>query len=82
MLVNYLTGKTLSYWCFSPGHSMADLLAHGIKCIVLTSGTLSPLASFTAEMQMYDTYFRFIYICIIYDTYHISLLFTFPNILN
>ncbi|XP_052775212.1 regulator of telomere elongation helicase 1-like [Mya arenaria] len=45
-------GKTLSYWCFSPGHSMSDLLAHGIKCIVLTSGTLSPLDSFTAEMQI------------------------------
>lgn len=46
------SGKTLSYWCFSPGHSMNDLKAHGIKCIVLTSGTLSPLSSFTAEMQV------------------------------
>ncbi|XP_076079932.1 regulator of telomere elongation helicase 1-like isoform X1 [Mytilus galloprovincialis] len=46
------TGKTLSYWCFSPGHSMVDLMAHGIKCIILTSGTLSPLSSFTLEMQI------------------------------
>ncbi|XP_052274161.1 regulator of telomere elongation helicase 1-like isoform X2 [Dreissena polymorpha] len=45
-------GKTLSFWCFSPGHSMSELIAHGIKCIVLTSGTLSPLDSFTAEMQI------------------------------
>ncbi|XP_056017158.1 regulator of telomere elongation helicase 1-like isoform X2 [Ostrea edulis] len=45
-------GKTLSYWCFSPGHSMLDLTAHGVKCVILTSGTLSPLDSFSAEMQI------------------------------
>lgn len=45
-------GKTLSYWCFSSGHSMADLIAHDIKCVILTSGTLSPLSSFTMEMQI------------------------------
>lgn len=47
-----VTGKTLSYWCFSPGHSMLDLTAHGVKCVILTSGTLSPLESFSSEMQM------------------------------
>lgn len=47
-----VTGKTLSYWCFSPGHSMLDLTAHGVKCVILTSGTLSPLDSFSSEMQM------------------------------
>jgi regulator of telomere elongation helicase 1 len=52
IIMVYLSGKTLSYWCFSPGHTMNELKAHGIKCIVLTSGTLSPLSSFTAEMQM------------------------------
>lgn len=46
------SGKTLSYWCFSPGHSMADLVAHDVKCVILTSGTLSPLSSFTMEMQI------------------------------
>lgn len=45
-------GRTLSYWCFSPGHSMLDLVAHGVKNIILTSGTLSPITSFTAEMQI------------------------------
>lgn len=45
-------GKTLSYWCFSPGHSMLDLTAHGVKCVILTSGTLSPLDSFSSEMQI------------------------------
>lgn len=44
--------RTLSYWCFSPGHTMKDLLAHGVKVIILTSGTLSPLDSFAKEMQI------------------------------
>ncbi|XP_041359589.1 regulator of telomere elongation helicase 1-like [Gigantopelta aegis] len=44
--------RVLSYWCFSPGHSMKDLEAHGVKSIILTSGTLSPLSSFSMEMQI------------------------------
>lgn len=42
----------LSYWCFSPGFSMQELLRQGVRSIILTSGTLSPLSSFTCEMQM------------------------------
>uniref|UniRef100_A0A663MT05 Regulator of telomere elongation helicase 1 n=1 Tax=Athene cunicularia TaxID=194338 RepID=A0A663MT05_ATHCN len=45
-------GKTLSYWCFSPGHSMHELVRQGVRTIILTSGTLSPLSSFTMEMQI------------------------------
>ncbi|KAI8485458.1 Regulator of telomere elongation helicase 1 [Branchiostoma belcheri] len=45
-------GRTLSYWCFSPGHAMQDLARHGVHSIILTSGTLSPLESFTAEMHI------------------------------
>ncbi|KAM9856085.1 regulator of telomere elongation helicase 1 [Aulostomus maculatus] len=45
-------GNILSYWCFSPGFSMQDLKNQGVRCIILTSGTLSPLASFTAEMRI------------------------------
>ncbi|XP_056130161.1 regulator of telomere elongation helicase 1 [Lampris incognitus] len=45
-------GNVLSYWCFSPGFSMQDLVQQGARCIILTSGTLSPLSSFTAEMQI------------------------------
>lgn len=45
-------GKTLSYWCFSPGYSMHELVRQGVRTIILTSGTLSPLSSFTMEMQM------------------------------
>uniref|UniRef100_A0A671VP82 Regulator of telomere elongation helicase 1 n=1 Tax=Sparus aurata TaxID=8175 RepID=A0A671VP82_SPAAU len=48
-----LTGSNiLSYWCFSPGFSMQDLVSQGVRCIILTSGTLSPLSSFTSEMRI------------------------------
>ncbi|XP_067410133.1 regulator of telomere elongation helicase 1 isoform X6 [Emydura macquarii macquarii] len=45
-------GKVLSYWCFSPGYSMHELVRQGVRTIILTSGTLSPLSSFTMEMQI------------------------------
>ncbi|XP_051887107.1 regulator of telomere elongation helicase 1 isoform X2 [Pristis pectinata] len=45
-------GKILSYWCFCPGYSMAELVRQGVRSIILTSGTLSPLSSFTSEMQI------------------------------
>ncbi|XP_010631657.1 regulator of telomere elongation helicase 1 isoform X2 [Fukomys damarensis] len=45
-------GKVLSYWCFSPGHSMRELLCQGVRTLILTSGTLAPLSSFALEMQI------------------------------
>uniref|UniRef100_A0AAY4ES96 Regulator of telomere elongation helicase 1 n=1 Tax=Denticeps clupeoides TaxID=299321 RepID=A0AAY4ES96_9TELE len=45
-------GNVLSYWCFSPGFSMQELVRQDVRCIILTSGTLSPISSFTAEMQI------------------------------
>uniref|UniRef100_A0A8C5PEP3 Regulator of telomere elongation helicase 1 n=1 Tax=Leptobrachium leishanense TaxID=445787 RepID=A0A8C5PEP3_9ANUR len=45
-------GKVLSYWCFSPGYTMHDLVKQGVRSIILTSGTLCPLSSFTMEMQI------------------------------
>ncbi|KAM4842533.1 regulator of telomere elongation helicase 1 [Thomomys bottae] len=45
-------GKVLSYWCFSPGHSMRELVLQGARTIILTSGTLAPLSSFALEMQI------------------------------
>uniref|UniRef100_A0A3B5KR97 Regulator of telomere elongation helicase 1 n=1 Tax=Xiphophorus couchianus TaxID=32473 RepID=A0A3B5KR97_9TELE len=45
-------GNVLSYWCFSPGFSMQDLVNQDIRCVILTSGTLSPLTSFTSEMRI------------------------------
>uniref|UniRef100_A0A670ZCX6 Regulator of telomere elongation helicase 1 n=1 Tax=Pseudonaja textilis TaxID=8673 RepID=A0A670ZCX6_PSETE len=46
------TGKILSYWCFSPGFSMQELVRQGVRSIILTSGTLSPLSTFALEMQI------------------------------
>ena len=31
---------------------MRDLIDQGAKCVILTSGTLSPLDSFTTELQV------------------------------
>ncbi|KAK6307946.1 hypothetical protein J4Q44_G00212170 [Coregonus suidteri] len=45
-------GNVLSYWCFSPGFSMQELVRQGVRSIILTSGTLAPLSSFTSEMQI------------------------------
>ncbi|XP_026543846.1 regulator of telomere elongation helicase 1 [Notechis scutatus] len=45
-------GKILSYWCFSPGLSMQELVRQGVRSIILTSGTLSPLSTFALEMQI------------------------------
>lgn len=45
-------GRTISYWCFNPGIALGELQARGVRSIVLTSGTLSPLASFTTELQL------------------------------
>uniref|UniRef100_UPI00358EF1C3 regulator of telomere elongation helicase 1-like isoform X3 n=1 Tax=Myxine glutinosa TaxID=7769 RepID=UPI00358EF1C3 len=45
-------GKVLSYWCFNPGRSMLELISQGIRCLILTSGTLTPLSSFTTELQI------------------------------
>ncbi|ESO94497.1 hypothetical protein LOTGIDRAFT_118438 [Lottia gigantea] len=44
--------RILSFWCFSSGQTMKELKAHGVKSIILTSGTLSPISSFTMEMQI------------------------------
>ncbi|XP_029020050.1 regulator of telomere elongation helicase 1-like [Betta splendens] len=45
-------GNILSYWCFSPGFRMQELGNQGVRCIILTSSTLSPLTSFAAEMRI------------------------------
>jgi len=45
-------GRTLSYWCFNPGLTMKELCDQGIRSLILTSGTLSPLASFKQELHI------------------------------
>lgn len=43
-------GKLISYWCFSPGFGMQQLVDQGIRSVILTSGTLSPLKPFISEL--------------------------------
>lgn len=50
--LNSKVGRLISYWCFNPGFGMKDLSELGVKSIILTSGTLSPIDSFTAELQV------------------------------
>ena len=45
-------GPTLSFWCFSPGVAMRALKEKGARCVVLTSGTLSPMSSFASELAI------------------------------
>lgn len=45
-------GKLISYWCFSPGFGMEQMLEQGIRSVLLTSGTLSPLKPFISELAI------------------------------
>ena len=42
--------RTLGYWCFHSGGAMKQLIEMGVRSILLTSGTLSPLSSFADEL--------------------------------
>lgn len=42
--------RVLSYWCFSPGFGMKQLLEQNVRSIILTSGTLAPLKPLTSEL--------------------------------
>ncbi|GAB1600968.1 hypothetical protein Ahia01_000375000, partial [Argonauta hians] len=44
--------RELNYWCFSAGHTMLELQSMGLKCMILTSGTLSPIDDFASELQI------------------------------
>ena len=44
--------RTLNYWCFHAGVSMKEIMAQGVRSLILTSGTLSPLESFTSELDV------------------------------
>ncbi|KAJ3339339.1 Regulator of telomere elongation helicase 1 [Gonapodya sp. JEL0774] len=43
-------GRTLSYWCFDSGVAMRELLAAGVRNVILASGTLAPLDGVAAEL--------------------------------
>ncbi|MCO5548021.1 hypothetical protein L7F22_001477 [Adiantum nelumboides] len=45
-------GRTLSWWCFNPGLAMEEFSQLGVRSVILTSGTLSPLSSFALELKL------------------------------
>ncbi|CAH2241029.1 jg4099 [Pararge aegeria aegeria] len=47
---NKAAERVLSYWCFSPGFGMKQLLDQNVKSIILTSGTLAPLKPLISEL--------------------------------
>lgn len=44
--------KVLNYWCFNPGIGMQDIIEQNVHCLLLTSGTLSPLNTFASELKI------------------------------
>ncbi|KAL6882066.1 hypothetical protein ACP4OV_011538 [Aristida adscensionis] len=46
------SSRTLSWWCFNPGLAMEEFLKLGVRSIILTSGTLSPLDSLAIELNL------------------------------
>lgn len=46
------SSRTLSWWCFNPGLAMEEFLKLGVRSIILTSGTLSPLDSLAMELNL------------------------------
>ena len=44
--------RTIGYWCFHSGAAMRALVAAGVRSVLLTSGTLSPLGSFADELGL------------------------------
>jgi regulator of telomere elongation helicase 1 len=47
----HMHARVLHYWCFSPGVALNEVKSLGARCILLTSGTLSPLHSFAYELK-------------------------------
>jgi regulator of telomere elongation helicase 1 len=44
------SGRTLSYWCFAPALAMEELANLNVRSIIVTSGTLAPVASYAMEL--------------------------------
>lgn len=47
------SGLTLNYWCFSAKIAMASLLGMRVRSVIFTSGTLSPIARFAADICLF-----------------------------
>ncbi|KAG5460589.1 MAG: hypothetical protein BJ554DRAFT_7346, partial [Olpidium bornovanus] len=48
--LNRMPKRTLAFWCLNPGVTFAPL-SISARCVILTSGTLSPMDSFASELQ-------------------------------
>jgi len=48
----FAEGRTISYWCFAPALAMRELSFLKVRSILITSGTLSPLPSFSMELGL------------------------------
>lgn len=44
--------RVLNYWCFSTGLAVEEIKNLGVRSIILTSGTLSPMASFKEDLRL------------------------------
>ena len=49
---NSSIGRVISYWCFAPSLAMQELANLNIRSIIVTSGTLSPLQSYSMELGL------------------------------
>ncbi len=47
--------RVLGFWCFNAGIGFREIQSLKPRSIILTSGTLSPLTSFQAELQLQFT---------------------------
>lgn len=46
-------GRTVSLWCMNPGSAMQSIVSRGVRSILLTSGTLSPLEGTERELGIH-----------------------------
>ena len=44
--------RVLNYWCFSTGVAMSELRVLGVRSMLLTSGTLSPMAALREDLKL------------------------------
>lgn len=56
VLITGKVSRTLSWWCFNPGLAMQEFTRLGLRSVVLTSGTLTPLDSIALELNLYEIY--------------------------
>lgn len=48
-----ITYRRLFLWCFDPGLAINEIVKSGIRNMILTSGTLSPLSSMESELSLF-----------------------------